>query len=552
MKNLLFTVAILSTLAACSVSQSDDTEAGETEGKPNQGPPEVESPPEWYCKDRLFPNQFVTTTATLDDEPGPTSTKDLERCPYVPSSHPTEGGWTGKPYWRGIADVVLVWLEGIGEGPLDADEQHPVWSWHDPNEDGVVPHLANEEDYRSGLIGNFAIWIDGGGVPSKGNRPPIVTASFADVTGSLPTMIGNPFLAGRYNVYGLPCSTATAGNLWTAYSDEFQNNENVDCMANVMFEGADEAHELYPHSPGDPDDRALDVAVCLDNGGEYDPALAALTSGERDGMVYLNWDELALVQQYVVQELSKHPGWEEITVFMDFLENLGYEWNYWPSDPDYPYSRFSSTGICGHPAELRAVVVNDDLVEFRTQIGCPTGMRAVFPDFPLPLIEDIEAHGWSLEGYCTYSYAVAPPPNVGITVVPQITVGLAGNGFDGARYVEVTDLPRDVLDSWMSSFTTTQAEDGIVITAATFDGRDLLTALDIPDGSTMLAVDHLLLGADGDGEPMTEMLELAVYVDAVTASGRYVTAMFDTPDGVRMTRHIVPSAGLGLLPESTE
>lgn len=548
-------VVLVSTVVACSGLPAElGGGEGETgDSKPNQVEPEIEDPPQWRCAERVPSGEFVTT---MDSD---FSTKALETCVYAPPSLPTDP-WTQKPFWLGLPDVIQPWLEDASPDldAADARDMHPMFVVPDPEgAEFWIRQQSNEDDFRSGLIGNFALWPLGG-VPDSGHRPPLVTASFADVNETdLVTMVGHPFYSGRYNAYGLPCNSTTLSGgaglfSWSMHTLEFKESPHVECMAYVVWAEIDEVHPLYQHASGDPDDRGIEETLCLDNGRAYDPGEAALTSLERDGLIWLNWPETEFITQYLGVALQSLPFYEELLVFLDLLEFVGWELDYWKVKPDWPYSRWSSTGVCAHPARIDAVE-NGDQIVLRTWLGCPNEMVAVMPDFKLPDAFDLEK-SWSVEGYCTFPHLLPPPSGMALTTpLDVVQVGAEGEGFSGARYVDLAKLTRDDLAAWSTAVSFEPTPDGYEVYATNELGRSLLIAFGVPEFSTLLAVDDTLV-ITPETSSVVPLLELGLQLDTNTTEGHFTVLVFDTPDNRRLHRYVVPTS-LGIpsdqpIPES--
>jgi hypothetical protein len=543
------TIALLLLATACGVSQPDNDGDGETGGdsKPNQGPPEVEHPPEWHCRNRI-PNG----TMVLADE-GMVSAHASEVCPFGISTHHADP-IPGKPNTPGLPDVASAykaeWLHETDPNvPLGANNHyggngHPIFVEPDYN----LPRgwaLVADGDLRSGLIGNFAVWESVSGVPDSGLRPPVVTSSFADVLGAIqnpqiPTTLGDPLMSGRYNGWGFGCSTKRASDvdITTTIVKQAPRQEDAECTAWVIWDNVGPVHgQLYPYMSSEhvAIGEAVDSAECLDNGGEYHPVLASPSAlVERQGLVWLNWDQLTAVQAYVQVHLAPLGVLEELNVFLDFLESLGFEYNYWPSDPLYPYARWSFTGVCAHPVELRAKTSGPHYGSIRTTKPCPLSYLPVLPDIEFPDLDDeVEVGHWVAEGYCTLVQALPPGPGMaGPTAVPEITVGKPGHGFSGAIYLE---RPTDsTFARWAKAVELAPDRDGIVIKARDQLGREILQAVNVPDGSRIV----------GSG---TDVTALGIDVGRTLLDGRISMVILDTPDGRRLHRYVVLNEGVGII-----
>lgn len=262
----------------------------------------------------------------------------------------------------------------------------------------------------------------------------------------------------------------------------------------------------------------------------YKVSEAALTADRRNGLIWINWGEFW--EDFVQWLQTEHPEVHKLIVAMDYLQNTG--WNSWPVDPPYPYNNWSVTGVCSH--EVRLTEYNDTI---RTAIPCPEGMVPVLPKFEPEEILD----GLDVEGYCTFPYHLEPPPGTAdMTPIDIIRTGREGHGFDGAKYVNMSALTREVLGAWAQAVTLTESASGILVRANNELGSDLLTAFEIPEGSRILAVNSLVTMDNRDtGEPGGTVWEAAVEVDRVVSSGGIVFLIIDAPSGTRLHRYIVPS-----------
>jgi hypothetical protein len=528
--SLTFIAALLLPLG-CSYASPDNAEGGETGGdsKPNQGPPEVANPPEWHCRERIPHGTMV-----LADE-GLVSARASEVCPFAIASHESDP-LPGKPNYPGVPDMATESKTEFNQYVDNLPDElgangHPMLVEPDHNAPSGWSLVANG-DLRSGLIGNFAVWESIHGVPKAGLRPPIVTASFADILGAIqdphvPTTLGDPLMSGRYNAYGFGCSTQPAAGQGSTAINVAQapRQDAAECTAFIIWDNVSPV-EPFPYLTTEHSAiaEAVDRTACLDNGGEYHPTLAS-PSGivERQGLVWLNWNQLTLVQEYVNIHLIPLNLLSELNVFLDFLESIGFEYNYWPSDPVYPYANWSFTGVCAHPVELQEKLSDGSL---RTAVPCPSTYVAVLPEFDFPDPDDDST--FSVSGYCTLPYAFPPGPNMAApTAIPEITIGKPGGGFDGAIYLARPTV--DTLARWLEAVAFDVDEAGIKVTARNALGRDLLDAVNVPDGS------HII----GWGPP--DVRALALRIDAALVANRISMIVLVTPNRRTLFRYLVPA-----------
>jgi hypothetical protein len=533
-------IAITLGLAACSYVSDPNNGGGETGGpiQLSEGPLESENPPEWVCRERA-----PDVTLAGYDAPIP----ELERCYYSPHAKDMDGdgadeteswGWPGKPHWQGLP-TVMYWLN-----QPNPDEVHPVYMWYDASANGnYALHKYNVSspwlpewpyEFRSGLVSNFALWI--GGVPDSAPRPPIVTASFIDVMNfEIPTIFGNPFYEGRYNAHGVPCSTnppaEAMGYGWSPVLNQYSASPNAECEAWVEYYGVLAVAPEYPLYSASQDIMigvAQEHAVCLDNGGVYKVSEAALTADQRNGLIWINWGEFW--EDFVLWLQTEHPEVHSLIVAMDYLQNTG--WNSWPVDPPYPYNNWSVTGMCSH-----AVMLTEYNGTIRTGIPCPIGMIPVFPKYdPEDILDEIDVHG-----YCSFPKSL-PPEIADMTPIDVITAK-RGIGFDGARYVNLARITHEMLKAWTESVTLTETARGIVVNAKNDLGRDLLEALEIPEGSRIIGVNQLMTKDHPEtGEPGATVWEVAIDIDQHFSDMRMAVVLLDAPDGMRHHRYIVPYA----------
>ncbi len=507
------TGALLPFLIACAIpySASDDEVGGDP--KPNSEPPEGPNPPEWMCKERLPSTLVVDGKLNYAHE--------LERCPYAPSTSPEDGegyydAWPGKPWWDGLPQVNI-----FSDWPL---RQHPMYAWRDPDSVTLKPYHDSIEDYRSGMIGNIGLYTTG--IPTIHPRVPIVAINATE-------MVGHPFYAGRNNMYGQPCSTIEPDvnpNQWTdLLTDVYPHSTNAECQAVVDYYGVRAAHANYPLSASS-QINARATATCLDNGGHFEPSQALLSALQRQGLIWLNWDEFQDIQQQVVAELVLL---QDLIVWIDLLLDNG--WDYWPLDAEWPWSRWSHTGLCGHSVRLLGKQATHQIV---TETACPRHMVAVLPTFNVKQVIENEE---SVFGYCTFPHQT-PPPGVGIKPdgsLDEVTTCFGSQcGFQGAKYVWLAAFDEDKIGDWLSAVGFTQTTAGIQVDPANALGREILAKLDVDPGSIILGVNELdFTTGDPDGP---SVLDAMLEVERAWLAGGFAFVLLDQPDGMRLHRYIVP------------
>ncbi len=531
MQNLIRIIPSFVLLGPLACGYLNPGSEGAGDPKPNQGQ-EVANPPQWWCRDRIDPDIEVLSdvidigedeTGGYDDG-GSVHPAEAEACAFAPSSSPDADPWPGKPWWRG--------LPLVEQEPLDLLNAHPMYTRDAIDEMTLQPTVivAGDGDIRSGLIGNFAIWPFKPELPTSGLRPPIVTGTFVDILTAIkhpniPTTFGDPFTSGRYNAYGQPCSTSSYIPDWfhSMIEDHVGSEPNaLECAAVVTWQQADPIDPMYPFPNSDDDDpsfdatmRATGAARCLDNGGQYLPALAAASMADRNGLLWLNWDELDQIKVWIGTHLVGNPIYQTLMVAFDLFEDLGKESLYWPLDPEWPWSRWSYTGICAHPAELRMA---DNDITVKTWLGCPRGMHAVMEKFDPPQQPD---PNWKVEGYCTFDHQMPPSDGAAApTVFPELKIGKKGHGFDGAIYV--APLPRETALRWAESLRATPTSDGLQIHAVNEVGRALLQTVSLPDGAILVT----MRGKRVERDPLAVILQIDRYFTA----GSLVPLWFHSPD----------------------
>jgi hypothetical protein len=357
-----------------------------------------------------------------------------------------------------------------------------------------------------------------------------VTGTFLDVLTAvkdpnIPTTMGDPFLSGRYNAYGQPCSSSSYVPDWfhSMIEDHVGSEPNaLECAAMVTWQHAEPLDEKYPFPDSedpayDGTMRAVGATRCLDNGGQYLPGLAAVSMADRNGLLWLNWDELDQVKLWIAANVGGNALFETLLVAFDFFESKG-ESLYWPINPAWPWSRWSYTGICAHPAELRLA---DNDIKIKTWLGCPRGMVPIMPKVDPPQQPD---PNWKLEGFCTFPYQM--PPSIGSaapTVFPELKIGKPGHGFDGAIYI--APLTRETALRWAESIEAIPMRDGLQLFAVNDMGRALLDAVSLPDGA-------ILIGIHGE-RLETDPIAVVLQIDRQLAAGRLVMLLLDSPDRKR-------------------
>lgn len=273
--------------------------------------------------------------------------------------------------------------------------------------------------------------------------------------------------------------------------------------------------------------RAAAATRCLDNGGQYLPALAAVTMADRNGLVWLNWDELDQIKVWIATELSGIAIFQALLVAFDKFELEAEEYLYWPINPAWPWSRWSYTGICAHPAELRMA---DNDIAIKTWLGCPRGMIPVMPDLDDPPQQPDP--NWKLEGFCTFPHQMPPSDGAAApTVFPELKIGRPGHGFTGAIYI--APLPRETVLRWAESLEAVPTSDGLQIHAVNDVGRALLDTVSLPDGAILRSM-H---GKRVESDPLAVILQ----IDRQLTAGRLVSLWFESPDRKTVIpRYLVP------------
>ena len=571
--NIILATTLVFFSTACGYTQSviDGDETG-GDSKPNQSPSEIENPPQWHCKERI---PIVTLVAAIPQpdqlENAVLDAHEAEVCAYAVSTD-LHDPVPPKPYWRGLPDMFNDYLAAFNNFDLaELGEEDPAFNLH-PNFvrrdfDYVNPgdwYVTGAAEERSGLIGNFAFWMNEDyaylgslfSVPDSGHRPPIVTGTifdlFADVIGELPLSppwSGTVTTTGRYTAYGIPCNTKdpsfdySTTPLVRDVAIDYQRHEDAECAAFVMFDEIMQAHTLYPfegmneaHAYTQAEVRAFDAAACLDNGGEYLTPAAALTSGERNGLIWVNWTQIDSMIEFLQSTFSPdvQEAVNDALIFLDWLESQGWSWNLWPLNPAWPWSNWSFTGVCAHPVQLSSTAQG----EIRTRVPCPRSYIPVVPDFnpPDPEVEDYPELDWRVDGYCTLPMQIAPMESaINRTLAPQIKIGKQGHGFSGAIYVE--PMTPGTLELLSNSLSLTKLNDapGISIGAKDGNGEELLSSMNVPVGSVVVGTNLNIDSAD------PTVNEMVAGVDNHLARGQIVMLLLDDPNGKRLHRYIVPT-----------
>lgn len=130
-----------------------------------------------------------------------------------------------------------------------------------------------------------------------------------------------------------------------------------------------------------------------------------------------------------------------------------------------------------------------------------------------------------------------------------IRPGRKGDGLLEAHYVDLGRVTHAVLAAWVDSVQLDEQPDGIMVEARSALGRELLAALEIADGSRILAINDLLTKGNattGDptaGDPGGTLWEAVMEVDRVINTGGVVVLILEDPEGHHHARYIVTSPG---------
>jgi hypothetical protein len=117
------------------------------------------------------------------------------------------------------------------------------------------------------------------------------------------------------------------------------------------------------------------------------------------------------------------------------------------------------------------------------------------------------------------------------------------HGFDEAQYINLSAITPELLQAWSESVRLTKGTSGIRVTATNELGRQLLAALEIPDGSRLLAVNNLVTKTNPTtDEPGATVQEAVMEVDRILAARGIVFLLIDAPDGTRHHRYLIGNA----------
>lgn len=471
---------------------------------------------------------------------------ELEYAPLAPSvlNKPELGDWASlppKPWIPGIADVY--------EEPAKGDPTY----WEIPSIGSQPQPTVNPtEATRSGLVGNFGFWaqLD---VPETHPRPPIVWMNVL-------AYIGHPLFAGRYNTYGLPCSS---------HDNPLQNSlifqgwdtvgPHADCWRHIVFTGVAPVSFDFPFQNDIAQFNAwLNSATasrCLDNGGEYkavevvDGAIvggAVLSAPSRNGLVWLNWDEVESIQQWINVEL----GVGELGVLVDELLAGGF--NYWPTDPDYRYSRWSTTGECAFEVRLSVAPSTTPIFNciWKTNRACPKGMVPILPAFDADgMLGACYESGQvsTVGGYCSYPHYEVPPgaafqPNGDLDIAPYEPNGY-GVGIPNSYAVSLSPSSLAALSRAATDIETFETDDGLYLDAMTPNGERSLAqfGLEVDDAVVSLGYGEVCTGRSTRGcsisRPTRAQLEAYVFEQAI--AGDMMILDVATRDGWRKRIHVL-------------
>ena len=526
---------------------------------PEPTPQQDETAAQWHCAKRLeaFPE--------LADEEWCTMTPIDPKSAHKPYFGNTQGTISLDPQ-DGIADnaahpVYQVVEAGPNFIPEPGGELGDVYRW-------TAHEHPSAQDLGSGLVSNFGFWA--GGIPNLrgGIRPPIIHASFLDVSEGLevPTIFGHPGISGRYNVSGVPCSDAPledAETYWGYGVDEkawpallgghSNGHDSPECAAYVQYHGTHPVLPAYPQTNSE-EYNAIERAECMSNNGyaEFSDALLH-AAPQNNGMIWVNWDSETVeeIKQWLFANLGDFGGFAaELQVFLDAWELAGGDSPYWPTDPPYRYNHFTYTGVCGHVPAL-GIYSGESI---RTAAGCPSTMMAQFDDLSL---EDMDKmiEGELVEGRCVFPYIIdqAPPGAAYPSPLPEWSTGAQGHGKDGDLFLDVSQLDKRTLELWAGSLelrtVEARGELGIEVRPTNELGRQLFEAWRIPPGAVLTSVGQAVVAPptlDEAGElvePGVGAFDLLAEAQAVLERGEIIPVRFIGPDGSMLHRYVSPFIG---------
>jgi hypothetical protein len=457
----------------------------------------------------------------VDEELAATPPAEREYVAFTPSTPPQPDhqtgkciycGWPSKPHMKGIGEV-------------------PYWQWtatHDfpaniAYERSKSDFGHQQGDLRSGLIGVFGMYAPSvafGSLvplfcPDEYPRPPICT--------SLWLQIGHPYIGGRYNVYGLPCSMAIDESLLADGEDPLGGSQSQDCFDHVEGVGVNPAAPNVP-----PAADMITPEICLANGQTYRPEIAALTSFGRNGFTILNLREAKWLIN-TVGDLTE-PA-EELLEALPWWDYGQEQWDYFHyEDATWRWSETSVTGECSFGAALTMLGGPTETIDecvLHQSAACPATHKAVFPPFNAfeMLTECTQAMGdyvAQVPGFCALPYfdwvaneaALMPDGSID----PIVQFDLANNGYHRGFNLRLDAMPDELIEEWSQSVLFVPTDDGVrldlprvaagdqVAAARYATGLALLAEFGLKPGDRIVSIDHDIDLRDTSATPMDALL----------------------------------------------
>lgn len=491
-------------LAACG-TQLNSGGGDDDFGEPVDNTPDDYNAPEWVNAHELL----VDVEPYLADQPSAinntivdpelAATPPIEReyaafAPFTPPQpdHQTGKcvycGWPSKPFMKGLPEFPYATWQNAGGAyqPFDAS----------------ADDFGHQQgDLRTGLIGNFTIHTptlqDGVTVDFCGDQHPR-----APICTPLVAQIGHPFIAGRYNDYGLACSL----------QDTYAHLPGEECSRHYIL-GVNQVAPGYPIAmgigePGLGDDTPYDGAnsLCIAMGETYRPEIGVLTAGQRGGSTYLNIREFGDLVSFVQVTLSPVTELLEAIPWWDYTNE---QWDY-VTDLDeaaWRWSEWSTTGECGFKAGIRYLFnAGDNTCVGRTWSACPVTHFAVLPPFlgegdGEGLKWECEASGVNQEvtGFCGLPFFDWTPGNENASgSIKKMDIS---TGYHRGYQLDFSKMDSALLTDWGNALALTPTEDGLRVELPVLRpndpesvrlhaiGEDLLAMFDLQSGDRIVSID---------------------------------------------------------------
>jgi hypothetical protein len=512
--------ALAVSLVACG--QLNHAGGDDEYGDPVEQTPDDFNVPDWpdarirlanyepYAGDQ--PNEL--NGVIVDEELAATAPEEREYAAFSPSTPPQPDHQTGKCVYCGWPSKP--WMKGIPE--------IPYWTWnaqHAPTANGAWATAKSDwggqqGDLRSGLVGNYGVYMPstastGNSVlycPDEHPRPPICS--------NLWMQVGHPLIAGRYNLYGLACSTARLG----IFDDE---DPNDDCMRHYDV-GISLAAPGYPTVWG-----VGSYAQCLALGETYRPEIGLLTQHTRNGLTWLNLREMHDLLNFLADTAEPAEILLEAIPWWDYAAS---QWNYVNiDDTPWRHSEWSKTGECSFPSAISIAHSQPTDISIPpchpvTRHPCPETHTAVLPPFNqawmLASCADNESYSEEVVGFCGLPYfdwvaneaALMPDGSID----PIVQFDLANNGYHRGFNLRLDAMPDELIEEWSQSVLFVPTDDGVrldlprvaagdqVAAARYATGLALLAEFGLKPGDRIVSIDHDIDLRDASATPMDALL----------------------------------------------